>query len=232
MPPCGDGPRVKTARKATIAPYITLRSDEESVPLSMLKARTGVRAGLYYLPEVVGDRDAQGVLWARCSQSRDGDRLLGSPGWRKVHPARQRECMAYLQCQVCVRPASRRPGLPLPRVAAQGRRHGRLGRGLPGRAAAPVRAGREASGPGVRAPPRRRCRHPPLAGSPPLRGARHALHAWPHGRCPSRPTRTKRTPLPSRTRTRRYFPGCWPLSLSVSCEASPSSNLAEESDDA
>ena len=47
------------------------------------------------------------MLWARCSQSREGNTLYGKPRWREVHPARQRECMERLLCQVCVRRASR-----------------------------------------------------------------------------------------------------------------------------
>ncbi|MFJ6569817.1 hypothetical protein ACIQNU_20575 [Streptomyces sp. NPDC091292] len=45
----------------------------------------------------------RGVLWSRVSQSIGDDRLpAGEPKWRLVHPARQRETMLRLRCQVCV----------------------------------------------------------------------------------------------------------------------------------
>ncbi|QNP74954.1 hypothetical protein IAG44_39760 [Streptomyces roseirectus] len=88
-----------------VVPYITARTGEEPAPLSHLLARPG--HGLAYPDETDGDRDAHGVLWARTSQPRDGDRLVGRPRWRDVHPARQRECMEGLLCQVCALPASR-----------------------------------------------------------------------------------------------------------------------------
>ncbi|MBT2491604.1 hypothetical protein J7E96_24365 [Streptomyces sp. ISL-96] len=47
-----------------------------------------------------------GVLWGRCSQSIGPGRLPeGLPRWKMIHPARQRETMAMLRCQVCVGPA-------------------------------------------------------------------------------------------------------------------------------
>ncbi|QNP70219.1 hypothetical protein IAG44_12675 [Streptomyces roseirectus] len=64
------------------------------------------RPRLAYRTELPGDRDLQDVLWARCPQRRGPDGLpTGDPQWRDVHPARQRECMQRLLCQVCAQPA-------------------------------------------------------------------------------------------------------------------------------
>ncbi|MEU2874151.1 hypothetical protein ABZ769_33985 [Streptomyces olivoreticuli] len=90
----------------TTIPYITTRKGERDEAAS----RLGVlpHAGLSYVNEGPGDRDSRGVLWARCSQSRDtAGRLTGVPLFREVHPARQRECMTSLRCQICVQQASR-----------------------------------------------------------------------------------------------------------------------------
>ncbi|SFC18299.1 hypothetical protein [Streptomyces aidingensis] len=94
------------AATAAVIPYITARHGEEpdfAANLGLLPGGQGLR----YLAEEPGDRDAQGVLWGRVSQSRDGDRLTGAPRFAEVHPSRQREAMAWLRCQVCMRPASR-----------------------------------------------------------------------------------------------------------------------------
>ncbi|UNO42151.1 hypothetical protein KGS77_24845 [Streptomyces sp. MST-110588] len=88
-------------------PYITARRGEEAEITAMLGFRPG-GGGLCYLDEGPGDRDDQGVLWARCSQSREDGWPVGSPRWGMVHPSRQRETMQGLRCQVCiVQPASR-----------------------------------------------------------------------------------------------------------------------------
>lgn len=89
-----------------LVPYITARQGEEADWLSNLRLRPGGK-GLFYLDEGPGDRDERGVLWARCSQSRLGNAIVGRPRWRDVHPSRQRECMEELRCQVCVRQSSR-----------------------------------------------------------------------------------------------------------------------------
>ncbi|MFD3714916.1 hypothetical protein [Streptomyces sp. NPDC058677] len=91
----------------SFVPYITARHGEEAALASTLCARPGPRGGLFYTDEGPGDRDARGVLWARCSQNRDGNAVLGKPRWKDVHPARQRECMEQLLCQGCVQQASR-----------------------------------------------------------------------------------------------------------------------------
>ncbi|MFF3332642.1 hypothetical protein ACFYWX_24300 [Streptomyces sp. NPDC002888] len=89
-----------------LVPYITARHGEQADSLSNLSLRPGGK-GLFYLDERPRDRDERGVLWARCSQSRDGNEIIGRPQWRDVHPSRQRECMEELRCQVCVGQSSR-----------------------------------------------------------------------------------------------------------------------------
>ncbi|WP_078971080.1 hypothetical protein [Streptomyces chattanoogensis] len=93
--------------RPTFVPYITTRVGEEPASAATLGVRPGPNGGLYYADEGPRDRDARGVLWARCSQSRLGNTLHGKPRWRDVHPARQRECMEKLLCQGCVQQASR-----------------------------------------------------------------------------------------------------------------------------
>ncbi|BBA96888.1 hypothetical protein RVR_2391 [Actinacidiphila reveromycinica] len=92
-------------------PYIVMRDGEEPVPETMISiryGRGGKPVGLCYRDEMTGDRDDRGVLWARTSQNRSLDnRLVGKPYFAKMHPARQRETMSMLRCQVCHAPASR-----------------------------------------------------------------------------------------------------------------------------
>ncbi|MEV0445979.1 hypothetical protein AB0I84_22570 [Streptomyces spectabilis] len=65
-----------------------------------------------YTDEGPGDRDAQGVLWARVSQSLDErGELTGTPQWRMINPARQRETMTKLLCQFCRTPARTPEGI-------------------------------------------------------------------------------------------------------------------------
>lgn len=94
------------APASRLVPYITARQGEQADSLSSLGLRPDGK-GLFYLNEGPGDRDDRGVLWARCSQSRHGNDIVGRPRWRDVHPSRQRECMEELRCQVCVQQPSR-----------------------------------------------------------------------------------------------------------------------------
>ncbi|MFI9149484.1 hypothetical protein [Streptomyces sp. NPDC053367] len=97
-----------TATEPRLVPYITLRDTEEMVPgtLVMDLAVPG-RPRLSYRDERAGDRDSQGVLWARYSETlKDVHGMpAGEPRQRLVHPARQRESMLGLKCAVCVAPA-------------------------------------------------------------------------------------------------------------------------------
>ncbi|MGW6772261.1 hypothetical protein ACWGBX_17810 [Streptomyces sp. NPDC055037] len=97
----------RTLAPISFVPYITACRDEEAASAATLGARPGARGGLFYTDEGSGDRDARGVLWARCSQNRDGNTVLGKPRWSDVHLARQRECMEKLLCQGCVQQPSR-----------------------------------------------------------------------------------------------------------------------------
>ena len=99
----------QTRARTPFVPYITFREDEEPVSVAMLGAMPpgGPRDGLFYVNEGPGDRDERGVLWARCSQNRNGSTVLGKPRWSDVHPSRQRECMEQLLCQGCARQPSR-----------------------------------------------------------------------------------------------------------------------------
>jgi hypothetical protein len=93
-------------------PYITMRAGEEPEPESALGIRykrVGTPIGVCYRWELPRDRDDRGVLWARTSQnlSLDTRRPTGKPIFASMHPARQREMMSSLRCQVCHGPASR-----------------------------------------------------------------------------------------------------------------------------
>ncbi|WP_432104184.1 hypothetical protein [Streptomyces sp. bgisy091] len=91
--------------RSCLVPYITARDGEEADSFLSLRANfdEAGRARLGYWDEGTGDRDVRGVLWGRVSQSIGGDGMpAGEPKWRLVHPARQRETMLRLRCQVCV----------------------------------------------------------------------------------------------------------------------------------
>jgi hypothetical protein len=91
-----------------LVPYITAREEEDSELLAALRASFAGDgcARLGYWDETPQDRGPRGELWGRCSQNIGPDRLpQGRPRWRMVHPARQRETMMKLRCQVCVGPA-------------------------------------------------------------------------------------------------------------------------------
>ncbi len=85
-------------------PYITVRHGETPDLERHLCVRPRPRRSrrrLAWINEGLGDRDLRGVLWGRVSQELSVDRraLRGTPRWRLVHPARQRETMLYLQCR-------------------------------------------------------------------------------------------------------------------------------------
>lgn len=91
-----------------IVPYITCREGETPAPHSSLRGVYGPdgRLRLGYRTELPDDRDLNGVLWARCSQQVGSNGLpIGKPQWKLVHPARQRDCMQRLLCQICAQPA-------------------------------------------------------------------------------------------------------------------------------
>lgn len=100
--------RPATAATPRLVPYITSRTGERPDYLTSLRTAYGAdgRLQLGYWNELREDRDLRGVLWARCSQTIGDDGLpAGRPRWRMVHPARQRQCMEQLRCQVCAQPA-------------------------------------------------------------------------------------------------------------------------------
>jgi len=76
-----------------VHPYIA-RSDVECYQLDTLSVRQG---RLVYTDERPGDRDAQGVLWAR-QVMKHGQ---GQPVFGKIQVARQRHACIALLCQVC-----------------------------------------------------------------------------------------------------------------------------------
>lgn len=90
-------PFVTTGR--IIAPYVTAWSAEHDVECGLM-ARSD---GLGYTRELPGDRDEQGVLWARVAEHHG----VGRPEFARVHPERQRRVMSGLLCQVCAGPADR-----------------------------------------------------------------------------------------------------------------------------
>lgn len=81
-----------------IAPYVTTWSAEQDLP-SQVVEQPG--CGVGYADELLGDRDARGVLWQRPAV-RHG---VGKPEFGRVHPLRQRRAMRKLLCQVCAGPA-------------------------------------------------------------------------------------------------------------------------------
>lgn len=90
----------------------TMREGEEPEPVSVLGirySRRGTPAGLCYRLELPRDRDDRGVLWARTSQNLalESRRPMGKPDFAAMHPARQRDVMSSLRCQVCHGQASR-----------------------------------------------------------------------------------------------------------------------------
>jgi len=83
-----------------IAPYITTWSVEQDLPYRLV-VRPG--QGIGFADELLGDRDAKGVLWQRAAIRHE----VGRPEFGKVHPLRQRRAMRRLLCQVCAEPADR-----------------------------------------------------------------------------------------------------------------------------
>lgn len=78
-------------------PFIAAWSGEQT-----LRRRITWRPdGIAYADEEPADRDQHGVLW----RGRAGARGVGRPRYGEVHPARQRDAMEHLLCQVCGSPA-------------------------------------------------------------------------------------------------------------------------------
>jgi hypothetical protein len=90
--------------RPSVIPYITRRRGETG-DLALFLGVLPRLDGLRYLDEGWGDRDLRGVLWARCSQQLENGMPSGVPEFGDVHPARQREAMMRLRCQVCMGPA-------------------------------------------------------------------------------------------------------------------------------
>ncbi|MFF9016127.1 hypothetical protein ACF09C_24570 [Streptomyces sp. NPDC014870] len=98
----------RTSAAPRLVPYITSREGEygglESELTLSMNAFGSVR--LAYQEETPADRGPRGELWARCSQSLNAaGKPTGKPQWRLVNPARQRETMKQLRCQVGFCPA-------------------------------------------------------------------------------------------------------------------------------
>ncbi|MEU0120548.1 hypothetical protein ABZ114_02440 [Streptomyces albidoflavus] len=98
----------RTSAAPRLVPYITQREGEygglESELTLSMNAFGAVR--LAYQDETPADRGPRGELWARCSQSLNAaGKPTGRPQWRMVNPARQREAMEQLRCQVSFCPA-------------------------------------------------------------------------------------------------------------------------------
>lgn len=89
---------VESAR--TRVPYVATWSAEQDLPCRLVELPG---CGVAYEDELLGDRDAHGVLWQRAAM-RPG---VGRPEFGKVHPLRQRRAMRRLLCQVCAEPADR-----------------------------------------------------------------------------------------------------------------------------
>lgn len=92
--------KVLQPQRGVLAPYITSWSAEHDVPAKVVE-RSG--QGIGYADELIGDRDAHGVLWHRAAVRHE----VGRPEFGKVHPLRQRRARRRLLCQVCAGPADR-----------------------------------------------------------------------------------------------------------------------------
>ncbi len=86
--------------RSGLVPYITNWSGERPIRTPIVAKG---RSGIGYRQERRGDRDAQGVLWARYIRAPG----VGEPEFGAVHPYRQRQAMRRLLCQVCGEPADR-----------------------------------------------------------------------------------------------------------------------------
>lgn len=114
---------MNTLASSRMVPYITARDGEEADSFLSLRATfdPAGMARLGYWDESREDRDVRGVLWGRVSQSIGDDGLpTGEPKWRLVHPARQRETMLKLRCQVCFADARTDDGILFLQSARQG----------------------------------------------------------------------------------------------------------------
>ena len=83
-------------------PYITQWSGEQARSARVVQ-KVG---GIGYADELPMDRDERGVLWTR-TPWRQG---RGRPEFGRVHPARQRQAVTRLLCQVCGGAADRTAG--------------------------------------------------------------------------------------------------------------------------
>lgn len=84
-------------------PHVTPLKGEEPDPRSSLIIRPDGQ-GIGYHHELPDDRDPFGVLWVRTSPPRAGRPIAL---FRQVHPARSRDAMLGMLCQVCFKEASR-----------------------------------------------------------------------------------------------------------------------------
>ncbi|RLK58690.1 hypothetical protein [Actinokineospora cianjurensis] len=78
-----------------VVPHVTKWSTEHTPLSKVTRHRSG--RGIAYVDETIGDRDSQGVLWARANLAPQ----VGRPLFGQVHPLRQRRAMRRLLCQVC-----------------------------------------------------------------------------------------------------------------------------------
>ncbi|MFC7218156.1 hypothetical protein ACFQLX_08245 [Streptomyces polyrhachis] len=116
----------RTGTVPRLVPYITQREGEygglESELTLSMNAFGAVR--LVYQDETPADRGPRGELWARCSQSLNAaGKPTGKPQWRMVNPARQREAMEHLRCQVSFCPAETDQGYIFLAGDAEGASH-------------------------------------------------------------------------------------------------------------
>ena len=79
-----------------VAPYVTARSAEQDLRCDLTVRPDG--CGVGYARELLGDRDGQGVLWARVAERP----VEGRPEFARVHPLGSGEqCVSC--CARCVR---------------------------------------------------------------------------------------------------------------------------------
>jgi hypothetical protein len=83
-----------------VVPYIATWTEERKPPVRIVTHAWG---GIAFADESAGDRDSDGVLWARITAQPSH----GRPQFAVIHSLRQRRAMRRLLCQVCAQPADR-----------------------------------------------------------------------------------------------------------------------------
>lgn len=88
----------------TTPPYVAARSTDKGPRKSELTIEFAAKGPrLAYARPRPDDRDSHGNLWIRMAPSPEPGRVR----YDSMHPARQRDCMQRMLCQICAEPADR-----------------------------------------------------------------------------------------------------------------------------